>query len=209
VSRRSEPVGTPPILQAARRRFLQWGYSGTSTAQLAEDLGITKAALYYHFPDKEALFLAVVREYLAEVAGELAGQSPLFDEGDREAALGALAQVFLSRNETSAQIQQLSFQESRHLSAEGQRELSSTYHDAMVRPVSALLHRAVSRGWIRAAADDEPALIWTFLGLLTAFLKPGHEGPGTTAPSPQAFVRLFLGGLSPRPTPPLQGESLC
>jgi AcrR family transcriptional regulator len=204
MSRRSEPVGTQTILQAAQRRFLQWGYSGTSTAQLAEDLGITKAALYYHFPDKEALFLAVVRSFLGEIALELEAVAPLFDGNDAAGALGALATVFLSRNETSAQIQQLSFQESRHLSQEGQGTLAAKFHEEMVCPISRYLQRAVDRGWLRPAAHDEPALIWTFLGLLTAFLKPGHEAEGAGSPAP-AFVRLFLRGLSPEHSIPSQG----
>jgi len=197
MARRTENIGPQVILQAAQHRFLQWGYSGTSTAALAEDVGITKAALYYHFADKEALFLAVVSSYLTEVGSELARLAPVFEQTDGRAALEALAVVFLSRDQTSAQMQQLSFQESRHLSAAGKGTLSKTYHDSMVRPVSALLEKAVSRGWIRAPGEDEPAAIWIFLGLLTAFLKPGHEGNLVSVPSPQAFVRLFQASLCP------------
>jgi len=207
VSRRIEPVAN--ILHAARRRFLQWGYSGTSTAQLAEDLGITKAALYYHFPDKEALFLAVVEEYLSEVEADLAGIEHLFELEDRETALCALATVFLSRNGTSARIQQLSLQESRHLSPAGQSALSSAYHERMVRPISILLNSSVARGWLRAAEEDEPALIWTFLGVLTAFLKPGHEGTEPSPLSARAFVRLLLGGLSPEQATFRSGAPSC
>jgi len=209
MSRRSEPIGTIPILQAARRRFVQWGYSGTSTAQLAEDLGITKAALYYHFPDKEALFLAVVNDYLSELDGELEGIAQLFELDDREAALSALATLFLSRNDTSARIQQLSLQESRHLSDVGQGALSSAYHERMVHPVSILLNRAVDHGWLRPAQGDEPAMIWTFLGLLTAFLKPGHEGTEPSPLSARAFVRLLLRGLAPDQGPSQPGAPSC
>jgi AcrR family transcriptional regulator len=166
-------------------------------AALAEDLGITKAALYYHFQDKEALFLAVVAAYLAEVGEEIRALSPAFDQGEAEVALQALAVVFLSRGETSAQMQQLSFQESRHLSPEGASLLSKFYHEAMVKPVSGLLQRAVDQGWIRAPIADEPALIWIFLGLLTAFLQPGHLGRGTGVATSTAVSRLFLSTLRP------------
>ncbi|HTH13861.1 MAG TPA: TetR/AcrR family transcriptional regulator [Spirochaetia bacterium] len=204
MSRKTDPVKTQTILRAAQRRFLQWGYSGTSIAQLAEDLGITKAALYYHFPDKEALFLAVVQAYLGEVAAELAGLSPLFQGDDPGEALRALANLFLCRHESTTQMQQLSLQESRHLSPEGQRTLAMRFHEEMVRPVSGLLQRAVDHGWLRSAAVDEPALIWTFLGLLTAFLQPGHETSQEQG-SASAFVRLLLRGLSPENPTPSQG----
>ena len=197
--RRTDPVGLPAILQTARRRFLQWGYSGTSTSTLAADLGMTKAALYYHFPDKESLFLAVVSNYLEEVVADLlvlGSPSSL----DGEAGLKALAEVFLSRHQSSAQLQQLSFQESRHLSTEGQATLSRLYHDLMVKPVATYLNVAASLGWIRRPLPDEPSAIWVFLGLLSAFLTPGHQGPSGAPPSTTAFVRLFRNTLSSDPS---------
>ncbi len=44
------------ILQAAREHFARRGYAGTSMRRIAEQVGITKAALYYHFRDKASLF---------------------------------------------------------------------------------------------------------------------------------------------------------
>jgi AcrR family transcriptional regulator len=197
MARRQEDIGTATILAAARRRFLQWGYSGTSTSALAVDLGMTKAALYYHFPDKEALFLAVVDDYLGEVAAELRQAAFLFDSDDRDGALMALAGVFLSRNAANAQMQHISFQESRHLTPEGQESLGQKYHAALVRPLSDLLARASGRGWLRATAQDEPQAIWIFLGLLSAFLHPGHQGPAAVVQSAPAFIRLLLGAIGP------------
>lgn len=55
------------VLGAARRLFLERGYAGTSIRDIAEELAMTKAALYYHFPAKEDLLRAVV----APFAGEL------------------------------------------------------------------------------------------------------------------------------------------
>ncbi len=40
--------------------FNDKGYEQTALREVAERLGITKAALYYHFPSKEALLAAVV-----------------------------------------------------------------------------------------------------------------------------------------------------
>jgi hypothetical protein len=39
------------ILDAARTLFAERGYAGTSMRDLADALGMTKAALYYHFPE--------------------------------------------------------------------------------------------------------------------------------------------------------------
>ena len=47
------------ILDVALDLFLEQGYDGTSLREIAERLGVTKAALYYHFPSKEDIFRAL------------------------------------------------------------------------------------------------------------------------------------------------------
>jgi TetR/AcrR family transcriptional regulator len=48
------------ILAAAHRRFAHYGYSKTTMDEIAGDLGMGKASLYYYFPTKESLFCAVI-----------------------------------------------------------------------------------------------------------------------------------------------------
>jgi AcrR family transcriptional regulator len=48
------------ILEAANTLFAERGYAGTSMRDIAEHLGMTSAALYYHFPAKEELLSALV-----------------------------------------------------------------------------------------------------------------------------------------------------
>lgn len=57
------------IQEVARELFLQRGVQRTSLQDIANQLGITKPALYYHFPSREDL----VRSILV----------PLIDEGER------------------------------------------------------------------------------------------------------------------------------
>ena len=50
------------ILQTARRLFVQQGYTATSMRQVAETAGIGKATIYHHFPDKQAIVLALLKK---------------------------------------------------------------------------------------------------------------------------------------------------
>ncbi len=50
------------ILQTARRLFIQQGYTATSMRQIAEETGIGKATIYHHFPDKEAIIMALLED---------------------------------------------------------------------------------------------------------------------------------------------------
>jgi AcrR family transcriptional regulator len=52
------------IIAIACRLFAHRGYEGTSLRDIAEEAKITKAALYYHFPNKEALYHRIVLDSL-------------------------------------------------------------------------------------------------------------------------------------------------
>ena len=55
------------ILVAAKRLFIEQGYHGLAMRQISEAVGVSKAALYYHFKDKEELFLAILSSNLDEI----------------------------------------------------------------------------------------------------------------------------------------------
>lgn len=47
------------ILDVALDLFVDQGYDGTSLREIAERLGVTKAALYYHFESKDDILMAL------------------------------------------------------------------------------------------------------------------------------------------------------
>jgi AcrR family transcriptional regulator len=47
------------ILDVALDLFTEQGYDGTSLREIAEQLGVTKAALYYHFESKDDILMAL------------------------------------------------------------------------------------------------------------------------------------------------------
>lgn len=48
------------ILETSLRHFEARGYAGVSLRDIADELGLTKAALYYHFPSKQGIVEALV-----------------------------------------------------------------------------------------------------------------------------------------------------
>src|SRR5580693_7521198 len=80
-------VGRPPreragevdarILDAARRVFLQHGLAGASIDEIANIARAGKPTIYARFPNKVALFSAVVMRNVAAVAGRFEGHSPV------------------------------------------------------------------------------------------------------------------------------------
>ena len=51
------------ILDAALKRFAHRGYGATSVRDIAEEAGLSKGNVYHHFPDKEAIFRALLDQY--------------------------------------------------------------------------------------------------------------------------------------------------
>jgi TetR/AcrR family transcriptional regulator len=64
------------ILKAAQKRLGLFGYEKTTMQEIADDISMSKAALYYYFPDKESLFKAVVeneqKEYYTQLERKIA-----------------------------------------------------------------------------------------------------------------------------------------
>ncbi|MBQ9066934.1 MAG: TetR/AcrR family transcriptional regulator [Clostridia bacterium] len=67
------------ILAVARKEFLEKGYAGASMRSIAEQVGISAAALYWHFKNKEALYAALVEPVLARIRS-YAGEKQTHDE---------------------------------------------------------------------------------------------------------------------------------
>jgi len=60
------------ILQAALQVFAEKGYHRAAVDDIVHASGTSKGAVYHHFPNKEALFLALVDEFSARLAAAIA-----------------------------------------------------------------------------------------------------------------------------------------
>jgi AcrR family transcriptional regulator len=59
------------ILETAQRLFAERGYDATSLQMIADEMGLTKAAVYYHFRAKNEILLAAMRPGLLRLQGLL------------------------------------------------------------------------------------------------------------------------------------------
>jgi len=55
------------LRELALQLFAEQGYEKTSLREIAERLGVTKAALYYYFKSKEDIVRSLVQDYMAEI----------------------------------------------------------------------------------------------------------------------------------------------
>jgi len=77
----------PRIVHAARARFLESGVDGASLRAIASDAGTNVGMVFYYFPTKDDLFLAVIEDVyvklLDDIAAALAGDAPVRERLER------------------------------------------------------------------------------------------------------------------------------
>jgi len=59
------------ILEAAQDCFARCGYDGTGVAEICQTAGISKGALYHHFPGKQAIFVEMFEIWMREFTAQI------------------------------------------------------------------------------------------------------------------------------------------
>lgn len=62
------------ILDGARQCFARHGYEGATVRRMEEATGLSRGAIFHHFRDKDALFLALAQEEAQRMADVVAAQ---------------------------------------------------------------------------------------------------------------------------------------
>jgi AcrR family transcriptional regulator len=99
------PMDVGAIVATARDEFARRGVEAVSLREVAERAGMTKAALYYHFPNKAELYAAVLDEDAGAML-QLVSEARL-DEGsfaERLDRLGALVSDYLGERPAVARL---------------------------------------------------------------------------------------------------------
>ncbi len=184
------------ILAAGQRCFARDGYRRTALDRVAREAGISRAALYLHFANKEQLFRALVGELhartLAEASAAARGSGGLAER--LTAALTAKSGPFFDLLRDSEHAEEF-VGENHRLCGDLSGEASTTHARLLAR----MLTSAAAAGEI--ALDDLSAGDAAELLLATA---EGIKDRGRTTLSSRAFrrrlgqaVRIMIAGLTP------------
>jgi AcrR family transcriptional regulator len=146
------------ILDVSAELFVEQGYDGTSLREIAERLGVTKAALYYHFSSKEQILRALLEPgnvLLTELLARLEAAS-----GSEEWA-DVLAWV----------VQQLFANLTFFRLVERNRQTAEVMFDAFASPEAHVqMHERAEKAAASAAADlPEHVRMVAALGAVTGF----------------------------------------
>ena len=103
------------LLEAAKTTFAKRGYVGASLRDLAEQAGVTGAAVYYHFAKKEDLLREIVFEGLERLSQNVVGA--LAQSAGPEKSLEAVISAHLWYNVDFSREAKIIIEESRFLNA--------------------------------------------------------------------------------------------
>jgi TetR/AcrR family transcriptional regulator len=87
-----QAAGRQCILGQAQQLFFAHGYHGVSIRDIVQACGLSNAALYYHFGNKQNLFLAVIGEFVAMAAQQV--QQAGASSGSCRERLASMADAF-------------------------------------------------------------------------------------------------------------------
>ena len=105
MTRRTGADTRQEILNAATRLFSDYGYRGTSLADIAHEIGYSKASVLYHFASKEALLAELIAPAAADLQALLAHASALPLAQAREFAVTGYADLTVTHKEAVAILQ--------------------------------------------------------------------------------------------------------
>lgn len=183
--------GKELILREAERLFSQHGYQGVSIRELAQACGMTNAALYYHFKDKEDLFYQMAMRQVERLAQTLreraaaAGNAP-------QAQLTALAHAYaehLRQRQDTAHVYAEAFHK---LGPQRARALHEHFHRHMLGTIAEVICAGQEIGALRAV--DPHMAAQAFLGMMSMFRFQLFNGEFTPQQVEQ-LVDIFLYGV--------------
>jgi TetR/AcrR family transcriptional regulator, mexJK operon transcriptional repressor len=186
------------ILDVAADLFLTEGYGATSIEAVAQRAAISKRTFYHRFPDKAALFDAVLRRIIQEI--KPSPDVPVFERGDLSEVLHRLARLAVR-----ASVAPIALALTRLMLTEAQRfpELAAIVaregsRGEAVRQITALLERESHAGQL--AIDRPEFAAEQFLSLLMTVPQRRALGLGTPMTEVELdlwaddCVNLFLNG---------------
>lgn len=143
------------IIKVALNRFCHYGFSKTTMNEVAEDLHITKANLYYYYQDKTALIIDVIR-YVGE---ELQRSEQAYLDGYSNDFLGTLFGILDIRSEFFSKYYMLYINENiEWMKSNAIKGLLEEFHSSELRKMKQFFSKAVAMGDVRIKDIDEAAL---------------------------------------------------
>lgn len=179
------------LVEAARELFMERDYEHVSTSEIVARSGVSRGALYHHFPSKRDLFRAVweasERRAIELIAADSAGAATPFE------ALVAAARAYLRLAETDEELRRIGLTQSRGaLGWEGWREAA---RELGIGVVLAGVTAAIEAGQLPPADPETLSMVLLAALIEAAMLVVFAEDRAAARERSEAVVVDLLEGL--------------
>ena len=158
------------LLEAALELFAERGFAATTVRQIARAVGVTDAAIYAHFANKQALFDALMEEAGPPLLGRLAGDLGALAEQHPAEAIPATFQALVAAWD-QPRVRRFNSLLLRHAPEKTDEALGRVC--GLLTPI---IGTWMTRGWLRDDASAE-LLAWELVApLATIRLSLLHGG---------------------------------
>jgi AcrR family transcriptional regulator len=186
------------IVEAARKRFGMFGFQKTTMREIAEDLNISKALLYYYFPDKENLYKTVI-----ERVGNDLGRKFEDDIQGIDNPLDMFkiySQIRLEHYREMINLSQMKFEEFMGIKPL-LSDLINNFKRKEIEVISGLIQNGIDKGLFEVADIEATAALFQdlFYGLRHVAVSKFYITPDEFAMLQQktmAFIEIFIKGIS-------------
>ena len=183
------------ILAVATAQFTRLGYSGVSMSDIAAELQITKAALYYHFSGKADLLAEVFAGYLEELGAVVDACQDVPGHAER---LRSLVHGLFDVPAGRRAIIRLAMHDVGQLDEAQRARFGVAYHEQFLDRLAGLFAAGTADGAFVAKNPD--LLVRLLLGILYPLFTPPAPGvPEVTDRDVDDLLDVFLGGVAVRP----------
>lgn len=184
------------ILTAATSAFATKGFRETSTTDLAQMTGVAEGTVFYHFGNKEKLFLAVLdhvrREFQNEFAEYMASTEASSGLTKLEEAAGFFFQLATEREELFLLLHRTDAYELARVNEQCRKELEAIF-DCLVGLFEGALVEGQDDGSIKVASTHTMALlIFTMVDGLVRLRDCSLYEPGAVFPDLMKACRKLV-----------------
>jgi AcrR family transcriptional regulator len=186
--------GRDVILDTSAKLFSQQGYKEVSIRDIAQACGMTNAALYYHFKNKEDLFLAMLQRDHEQTLAAL--QEAANGPGDLREDLKQLVACYAEITCQRRQSFQTLWRDLRNVEDVRGHKLFGEMRTSFMRPLEERLAQAQADGELRAGDTRFYArLLHGMIMALTHGNRPDKPHK-VSAQDVDAAVDVFLNGVA-------------
>jgi AcrR family transcriptional regulator len=183
------------ILAAAETLFLAKNYADVSMEDIAQVVGVTKGALYYHFTSKEALYIAMMHTALQEK--QVLFEEVVKSQGTCRERLRRMALIFFQLPREKRDLFKLVRRDINIFQDPARDQLIRAYQAALPEQLEAIIRDGIRDGELAPA--DPRLLSWLKVAMVEVVLTPYAESvfkdPDETV---DFIINMFFNGVGAR-----------